>query len=464
MGHILALLKMGLRSSLSETMNKTCQAAIPATIERIVAQPKANTGAQGVLQDPGLFLDALSRSENQTALNCIVANFAETKVLSQIRSKHVGTEAGLRSLLSHIGVPENAALFELSGERLFETFEKRNANPTLLKRKADLIAALKTDLKSDTSKNRHAMAIALQDLSRTMIVSTISDADMAYGIANGSQFPASLRSWATSSNDSLARATIACMDQHYRVGLMPAALYAGEDASRRITSALDPWIRAGEGGRRRAVGNEDQGALVQAEGAGTDGAASGGPAPASAAAAEACVDTLSPYASGSGAAGALAAASSSTTVTPSLWVGGYDHTLRDFQEMSRSEGSSYLTTSGEAHVLGHTRNYQTLLNHIRMRDQIVGKGSGVTDTLGDALFEAQNAGLPGKDAVMHLKKVLNFPAAKLVAALEAYKASATNKNAEVVRQILYNNCSEIWSQWRQDPKHKKLSETDKASH
>jgi hypothetical protein len=452
MGQVLALLKMGLRSSMSDSMNKTCQAAIPATIERIVAQPKANTGTLGVLQDPGLFMDAMARPENQTALNCIVANFAETKVLSQIRSKHVGTEAGLRSILSHIGVPENVALFELSGERLFETFEKRNANPTILKRKSDLIAAIKTGLKSDTSKNRHTTAIALQDLSRTMIVSTISDADMAYGLANGSQFPSALRTWAESSNNTLARATIMCMDRHYQSGLMPAALYAGEDASRLITRALDPWIRAGEGGRR-----------LGEDGAAPQVASSGGPAPAAVAAAEACVDTLAPAAGGT-AIGPLSAKSKSTTLTKTLWVGGYDHTLRDFQEMSRSEGSQYLTKSGEAQVLGHTKDYQTLLNHIRMRDDIVGKGSGVTDKLGDAIFEAQNAGVPAKDAAMHLKKVLNFPAAKLVAALQAYRDSGSNQNAEAVRQILYNNCSEIWSQWTQDPKHKKLTETDKASH
>jgi hypothetical protein len=463
MGQVLALLKVGLRSSMSDSMNKTCQAAIPATIERIVAQPKSNPGALSVLQDPGLFLDALARSENQTALNCIVANFAETKVLSQIRSKHVGTEAGLRSILSYIGVPENVALFELSGERLFETFEKRNANPTILKRKSDLVAALKTTLKTDTSKNRHATAIALQDLSRTMIVSTISDADMAYGLANGSQFPSALRAWADSSNNTLARATIMCMDRHYQGGLMPAALYAGEDASRLITRALDPWIRAGEGGRRLAVGNEDQGALVGSEINPPAGAASAGPAPASAAAAEACVDTVA-AAAGGAIIGPKATAPTSTTLTKTLWVGGYDHTLRDFQEVSRSQGSAYLSKSGEAQVLGHTKNYQALLNHIRMRDDIVGKGSGVTDKLGDALFEVQSAGAPGKDAAMHLKKVLNFPAAKLVAALQAYKDSGSNQNAEAVRQILYNNCSDIWSQWAQDPKHKKLSEPDKASH
>jgi hypothetical protein len=132
--------------------------------------------------------------------------------------------------------------------------------------------------------------------------------------------------------------------------------------------------------------------------------------------------------------------------------------------MSRSEGSSYLTKSGEAQVLGHTRNYQKLLNHIRMRDQIVGKGNGVSDTLGDVFFEAQNAGVPGKDAAMHLKKVLNFPAAKLVAALQAYKDSGSDKNAEAIRQILNRDCSDLGSQWTQDPTHKKLTEPDKASH
>jgi hypothetical protein len=310
-----------------------------------------------------------------------------------------------------------------------------------------VVAALKTSLKSDTSKNRHATAIALQDLSRTMIVSTVSDADMAYGLANGSQFPASLRSWAESSKNALARATISCMDRHYQVGLMPAALYVGEDASRLVTRKLGPWIRAGEGGRPIALGKDAETSEVA------------GPAPASATAAEACVDSFAPA-----LVAATATVPKSTTIDQSVWVGGYDHTLRDFQEMSRSEGSSYLTKSGEAQVLGHTRNYQKLLNHIRMRDQIVGKGNGVSDTLGDVFFEAQNAGVPGKDAAMHLKKVLNFPAAKLVAALQAYKDSGSDKNAEAIRQILNSNCSDLGSQWTQDPTHKKLTEPDKASH
>ncbi|MEO5667557.1 MAG: hypothetical protein ABIR96_05830, partial [Bdellovibrionota bacterium] len=423
MGKILNFIKAGLQGS-DAKINATCAAAIPATLDHIFAQPRTTTRGLGILQDPGLFLDALSQAENQTALNCIVANYAETKVFSKVRDQLAPTEAGVRSLLSHVGMPENSGLMQLTGKKLFETLEKKNSNTELLKRKDVLIAALKADLKNDTSNNRHDMAVAMQDLTRSVMVTTIADPELAYGIVKGGKFPGDLKKWAAGSHDALAQMTLQCVDGRYSSGFMPIALYASEDVSRLVSGALTPWVQDGPQSRYPA--------RVKAPVASSD--------PTQPASNEACTD-----------AGVFSVNSADLPVKAhsSLmgrvnWVGGYEHTLKSYQDQGRADGSALLSKAGETDALSRTADYQKVINHLRQRKELM---ANKRPSAGYLKWEMDELGGPAKNVVSDLSSLLRFPIDDIKNALQIYKDSPSVKNRDNLNALLTKNCSDIWTQW-----------------
>jgi hypothetical protein len=430
-GHVLHLLKTGLRPGLNALQSETCRAAIPALVENVTAHPKTHPGSSSVLQDPTIFLDALALPANQTALNCIVSNFADQKLLTPLRSAHVGTESMIRELFKHVGVPGDAGLFELSGERLFETLEKRNDNPELLRQKSDFLSKLKTGFRDDTSSNRHETVMAFQDLTRSLILGTMSDSDMAYAVSNGQSVPQSLRIWAE--GNTLAQIALRCMDHHYQLGFLPGAMYAAEEGSRLVSSSLRPWIDAGPGGRG-----------VRAPAA-TNAATAQSPissATTSTAGLEACVSNVS-SASGRPA---------SHPAMPRLWVGSYTQTLAQFQALNRAEFSATLRPRARTQVLALASDYQTALNHLRSRSQIVGSPTGGVidrsiERIGTATFELRHAGPEGLRVAKHMKEVLTFPAAEMLRHLDALRASPTTENRSKLRYFVTEHCPQVWDRW-----------------
>lgn len=433
-GYVLDVIRAGMTSGLDPAMNRICQAEIPKTIANIVAQPKANSNGPGVLQDPALFLDALSQVQNQTALNCILSNYAELKLLAKARVAFVDNEFQARELFAHMGVPGNPALYEVSAKTIFDALQKRSANPELLKRKADLVAKVKTNLKVDSRQGRHEVAVSLQDLTRSVLVGTLTDPEFSYGLVNGEKFPSDLRQWAEAqAANSVAHSALQCLDAHYTKGLMPVALFVGEDISRFLNQVVRPWVEDGPGSRvvRQAVPEATIHPLD---------------------AVEVCVSSGLLVSGGRGASDFAKPAplrpgsvASPSLLTPN-WVGGYAHTLEDAQELRRSEASPFLTTRGEQAVLKSTSDYQKLLNHIRTRQQIVGRGGGGYSA-GDAIYEMKNAAPEAARAYGHLRSVVSFPDDKFIAALREYKASASERNHAALNALVSKNCRDLQSDW-----------------
>ena len=424
-GYLLDMLRAGMRPGADESMNRTCQAEIPKAIANIVAQPKANPSAPGVLEDPGLFLDAFKDIRNQTALNCLIANYAEAKILAKARVSFVDNEAEARKLFAHMGVPGNPGLYEVSGKTIFDALQKRNTNSELMNRKSDLVGKLKSELRNDTRQGRHELAVSLQDLTRSVLVGTVTDPEFAYGLVNGERFPKDLRQWVqTQPSSSLVQSALQCIDAHYTKGLMPLALYAGEDMSRFVNQVVRPWVEEAPGSR----------SVAQTAAASSDSV-------------EACVDKGLLVSGGAGGGALLERASpGGPSLVPPNWVGGYAHTLKDAQDLSKAENSPHLTTRGEASVLRTAGDYQKLFNHLRSRDQIVGRGAGGYSA-GDALYEMRNAAPEVLRAYGHLKSVVAFPDENFISAMKDYKSSASERNHEALKALVSSNCREIYMDW-----------------
>jgi len=168
-----------------------------------------------------------------------------------------------------------------------------------------------------------------------------------------------------------------------------------------------------------------------------------GPAPASADTStqvEACVQSGSFFVD-------PAPSLASSGLSSPAWVGGYKHTLKDFQDTNRAEGSAALSPAGEAAVLAHASDYQTFLNHMRSRESVVGKGRGAKAVAGDFLFEVQYTGPEAKRTLSHLKGVFDFPAAKMLSALQAFKDSPSPANRTALIDLVLNNCAEVRAHW-----------------
>jgi hypothetical protein len=332
---------------------------------------------------------------------------------------------------------------EVSGASLFKVLQKRSANPALLARKSEMMGALKALVKEDSARTRHGVSLALQNLTRSSVIGLVTDPDMGHSVVNGKPVSPALRAWAEK-NGVLARTALLCVDGAYSAGLTPLALYAGEDVSRLVGDALSRWVSDA----RNPNASSSPRTLASQE--------------ATTSPSEACVDGFSIFTAG---AKPMPGAPRAKPINErAFWVGGYQHTLKDMQELSGAEGSATFTPYGEAKMLAQASNYQKLLNHLRTRGDLVGRTPGAIAKAGETFYEVKTAVPEAGGVAANLASLVAFPAAKIEEALENYKASQSNKNYEALKSLIDKNCSEIFSSWRNPKGRATLSESPKQSH
>jgi hypothetical protein len=411
--HILDFLKLGMRAGLDRNMNATCRAAIPRLIEETIATPSSAGAATSVLKDPTLFLDALKQPSNQTALNCIMANYMESKLLNPLRTSGVGAEAGIRSLLADLrtGVSRDAGLFNLSGEKIFEALEKRNSNAVLLSQKSDLVDSLRTLMKDDSRDNRQNVSWTSRDLTQSLVLSVVTDADFSHGVITGNSFPEPLRAWAQS--HTMPRHLVSCIDNYYSRNILPWGMYAAKEVNSVLGNVYRPWIDSAPDAPRRPASTAPVASAAVASSA-----------------PEACVGPETFFGRRTGATGAPASSSPAVGV----WVGGYEDTFKQWQDLRRADGSATLRPAGETAALSQVRDIQVAINHSQIGVGIVKRSSGLFEkgiasvvTIGSNAPEATRA-------TRHLHQVAKFPVDEMIQDLENYKRSPTSQNLEAIRK------------------------------
>jgi hypothetical protein len=240
------------------------------------------------------------------------------------------------------------------------------------------------------------------------------------------------------------------MDRFYSEGFLPISLYASENAARVLSQVLMPWVKSAKSGTSPHKNSADEISKLLGDKATDDGS-------------ENCAETNSLVTKMLDRVPELDKPLSSTGDKDIfLWVGGFQHTLEDYQTIQSAEGSDTLNSKGQSSVLALSSEYRTVLNSYRYggvkgvlapiviagAEPIADKGyfSALWNTP-KAIRETFRASRDTLKAPVHLKNILKFPAPELTRILSQHKTSPSNATENALRKFITNHCKQSNEHW-----------------